>query len=145
MKKIKVFLTVIVVFVLSTTVYANGQEKSGINYAIDKLTPLLQKLAEKLGTTAGAVWQMLVVQARVNFWIDILGIIFMTTLCAISSVYFKKALKQEEDTPRLAWGLIFGFLFIIWLLIIAFDAPDAITSLLNPQYWALQNILSQLK
>jgi hypothetical protein len=133
---------------------------------MDQINSVIDKLAEKLGVATNAIYPYLIKQAIVNGIVDVvlcaLAVLFtIGFIYGIKKVYFDKFDKNDEDENALSFydaqlnsshretivtitivlalieiGLIFGF--FIW-------ASDAITALINPQYYALRDLLSMLK
>ena len=116
----------------------------------DQALTLLKPLADQLGTTIHQLWAVLVHQAQINAFLILAFIGLWLGSLAGGSFVLKKHLKtqsqqtQERDqTDVLAAFLIIDFAvgFIITLIIF----PQAVTGLVNPQYWALQKILELVR
>ena len=118
-----------------------GQAVQGILQRIDSL-------AEKIGTTAQAIWQVYVGQARVEGIRDLciagVFILLAGVLAKLSVVWWAKGITTKEE----GWcgcgvfaGLCSGALLmgsLTWIY-------GAIGELLNPQYWAFQHLTEDLK
>ena len=115
---------------------------------MEQLRPLLEKLAEQLGTTVEQLWRVLLQQTQIeivlcNLWMGIclwggIGIIVLAIIMIIFAV------KTEED----GMGL-FAFVVIILTIIIAGigyynNYSELLTLTKNPEYWALKEVLSAL-
>lgn len=119
------------------------------------VTQLIEKLASKLGTTTEYLWSVLVKQAYVS---SMIGIVVSIVLVVISYLITKgilKAYKKEQeksnhdswyssmDNPLFMLGCVFGGLFILAAgFIILVNIGNIITGLTNPEYWALNKVLS---
>ena len=112
----------------------------------------LDALAAKLGTTVQYLWSVVLRQARVEIIQDLcLAIVFFLAIGLLSYV-LKKLVKYIKDDAAgwndewsfIAAGLcIFGIVgSFAWLVIMLYSV---ITPLLNPEYWALQQVLNALK
>lgn len=109
-----------------------------MNETTDKL---IRDLAEKLGTTADHLWQVLVRQAPITAITQLViwGLITATfTLLLIAGV---RRCKKEGDDVAICTSISAGLGLGICLLWFAFDGHAAITALLNPEYWALKQII----
>lgn len=117
------------------------------------LTELLDKLASKLGTTAEYLWAVLLKQAPIAASVTL----FQLIVICIVGFYLYKAHKrfskpdsydncnQYENHDYLGPTMV--CLFLVWgfLAVIAFLCIDEIFyGYFNPEYWALQEILSNL-
>jgi hypothetical protein len=116
------------------------------------ITPLLQSLAAKLGTTIEHLWGVLIRQAYISAVLDliqyaIIGYVFYR-LVKFTRWYLRDDIAQDmgydlhEDLGPLLVGawVIVGSLAIVAF----FSLPGTITALLNPEYWALQKVLSSV-
>jgi len=120
-----------------------------------KTLEALQALAAKMGTTAEYLWIVMVRQARVLFVVDL--IMYALGATAIYALYkgIRKCLEEEEKlnarepgNDKAAFMVMTG-LFIICgfciVLAMCLHLPDTITKAINPEYWALQQILETVK
>lgn len=121
-------------------------------------TQLLEELAAKLGTTIEYLWNVLVRQATIDAIIKIIFVAIITICGIILYRYHIKFSKRDENghntynsgcydsgedlsmTMILA-AIIWGIAFVIACSTI----PGIITGFLNPEYFALQHILSLIK
>ncbi len=107
---------------------------------------LLAELAEQLGVAVEVMWAALIKQAYVEFVIWIVGILFTAALW-VATKKLHAAVEKGYESPS-AGELMVAITGVIALaLSIGLIAAgyDAITGLLNPEYWALKEILSALK
>lgn len=115
---------------------------------------ILNRLAEKFGTTVEHLWGVLVKQAFISAVTDLFHVL---TLLIVASaglvlVYRKTRTPPETEKDRdpqaewdgdpafYAWCIALTALIPIYVSIIA-SAPNIISGFLNPEYWALQQIL----
>ena len=105
----------------------------------------LQMLAEKLGVTIDYLWSVLLKQAYVSAILDLLFVLLMVIMWAAlikSRGAIKKWLKTMDDLEE-GFICIFGSGFIIGVTVAAIIFIFTSTSaLINPEYWALKEILS---
>lgn len=119
------------------------------------VTQLIEKLASKLGTTTEYLWSVLVKQAYVSSIIDIVVSIVLVVISYLVIKGILKAYKKEQeecsrssyyssmDNPLFMLGCIFGGIFILVSgFIILVNIGNIITGLTNPEYWALNKVLS---
>ena len=114
-----------------------------------EIAPLLEKLAEKLGVTVEYLWKVLLKQAFISFVTDLIQ---YALLVIMSVIVWKIAKKVHREIENAVWdeiaylplgGVIMGIL-ILWIMVFS-CIPTTITALINPEYWALDKILSQIK
>lgn len=125
-----------------------------------ELTELLEKLADKLGTTVEHLWEVTTKQAEIVYYeylgYTVIAVLFLisaiwmidfswTGLVNLQDVEYKWLSGVAEKEIGYTIGLV---LSIIWCVIAPFVLVRNIKELLtlkqNPEYWALQEILSQL-
>ena len=108
----------------------------------------LDALADKLGTTAAYLWAVLIRQAKIEAITDILwivlviGIVYGVVRWTIN--YYTRHDELMDGEPKegiplvVAW--IIGAICIGFGIACLFELP---TLILNPEYWALQQILNK--
>lgn len=106
----------------------------------DQTAQLLKDLASQMGTTAEYLWGVLVRQAPISGTIDLIitAVIFLVGIPLIYGL--KKASAEREDSEGV-WFIgmcIWGIILIIFIV----NLPSALTAIMNPEYWALNKILS---
>lgn len=120
------------------------------------MTPQIQQeiidridaLAAKLGTTAQFVWGVLVKQAKIELIKDIMGLVLSIAVLFAIVKFWVWANKKHEEIIDLNFFVFFGGIiatlggtvFFVASVIQSFDIP---TLLLNPQYWALQQMFGR--
>ncbi len=113
---------------------------------MENLTPLLEQLATKLGTTTEYLWTILLKQAPIHAFTIIGAFIF----CILFGILLLRIFSKYRDTVeyKMDWQIPFIFISIIWMfvfIIVIAYLSSAITALLNPEYYALQQILNAIK
>ena len=120
---------------------------------------LIEQLAQKLGTTSEYLWGVLIQQSYIQATI---GIVEVALVIVAFYVYLKIHYKLSSKTYKDRYGdTISGYdkyeegavipmslsgvlllVFIIWGFL---NISHIITGFLNPEYWALEQILNTLK
>lgn len=123
----------------------------------DKTTALIEKLADKLGTTVEHLWGVLLHQAPISGAVDLAKVVVMV-LVAVGLVWVVKGKTTEpaetkddlypraewgDDVAFFAWLVTFGYLIITGVVVIG-SAQDIVAAFLNPEYWALSHILGKV-
>ena len=100
---------------------------------------IINKLSEKLGTTAEHLLGVLVQQAPVSAAIEMISIM---ALAAASVFLFRQARaeKNEEFSAPIWITFVIVTCFAFFAFII--DGPLIIAAFFNPEYWALHKVLS---
>ena len=119
---------------------------------MEQVAKLLEQLATKLGTTVEYLWGVLMKQAHVNAIINLSFVGLMLIITITWLAFIPKIIKLDSDdgdydspsTRTLTW-IFFAITNVISIIVIIACLTTAITELLNPEYWALQEILGQLK
>jgi len=121
----------------------------------EKLITALTELATKLGVTTEYLWGVLLKQAPISGGIDIM------VMCAwVSAIYmWAKYVQRKTERPAvttdcqyphaewndemgvfLAWGSV-GLAAILAATIIGCNLSISIAAFVNPEYWALKQII----
>jgi hypothetical protein len=139
----------------STTQVVYDCNRANLKGEFDKVThevlTRFDVLAEKLGVAAGQIWQIYVAQAKVE-GIKYLasGVVGLLPL-AIYLYFAKRFWVWDLDAgfnKNGSGGIFAGFATMIALIsggLALINLFASLTPLLNPQYWAFQQIVSQLK
>jgi hypothetical protein len=139
----------------STTQVVYDCNRANLTGEFDKVThevlTRLDVLAEKLGVAAGQIWQIYVAQAKVE-GIKYLASGVVGLLPLAIYLYFAKRFwvwDLDAGFNKKGSGGIFASLATMIALMSGGSALinlfASLTPLLNPQYWAFQQIVSQLK
>lgn len=117
------------------------------------IPPILQQLASKLNTTVSYLWNIELHHAFLNGIYNI--IIFIITILigiVLYKVHNRLSIKDKYENDYYAnhdWaGIIMTILFTIYIIFFIacmFYIPDTMNSFLDPEYWALKDILSNIK
>ena len=115
-----------------------------------QINDLLEKLADQLGTNVQYLWGVLIKQAYISF---ITGTILIFAMVGAWIVWFKtlkwmeKQKKEEkyfeEDTYTVIL-VVSGLILLATSFFLASFLNIYLASILNPEYWALNKILSLL-
>jgi hypothetical protein len=123
----------------------------------DKTTTLVEKLAEKLGTTAEHLWDVLLHQAPISGVIDLVTDVVMV-MVAVGLVRFVKdkttkpakteyskypQAEWENEGASMAWVAVAVYLIITGIVVIG-SAERTLAAFFNPEYWALSHILGKV-
>lgn len=119
---------------------------------ISQVTPFLQTLADKLGTTVDNLWTIYVLQVKVEMFQDIFyGVLFFILLLNMKKL-FTWIFKEEHhrsygdlECEYAALGIVIGIGMVIYGLITFFGLiPEIINCAVNPDYMVLKRILSDI-
>jgi len=115
----------------------------------DQIASLLNDLAVKLGTTVEYLWASLLKQAKIEATVQLVMLVatwvaLLATAAAMLRWYRRGISKTGENFAipiTIVW--VVGAMFA---LVTLFVMPcNIFTGLFNPDYWALQKVLSLLK
>lgn len=117
-----------------------------------EITPLLEQLANKLGTTIEYLWAILIKQAYISGINSIIIYSIFLILLIINILLFKKyVISNLKDKYGEFDGVYMSILItsaVLWgitIMIGIAEVPNTITKFINPEYWALQEILKGIK
>jgi hypothetical protein len=113
---------------------------------------LIRELADKLGTTGEHLWGVMVRQALISGLTSIVVCVALVTVLYFAVTYFQRKTTPQGDEEYAAWGGAFDDkrdLFILFLALLGaatavtviLSAENIATALLNPEYWALKQLL----
>lgn len=127
----------------------------------EELLTRLDALAEKLGTTGEYLWEVLVRQAEIQVYQDLLtsAVLFICggVLLALGLYLLKQSTSYvwggNEDSyttmsgrANRKTGAFFSWAGSLFFLILSLShAASLLTPLLNPEYWALKQVLEVLR
>lgn len=119
----------------------------------DESLKLLEKLANKLGTTSEYLWAVLIKQAPVAAITEVFYIIFTIIFGVVLvklHMHFsndKNKISYDELDVALGAPMLIGFLlFVIFTFGAIFGSiPVIVNGFLNPEFWALDYVLNALK
>lgn len=119
-----------------------------------KTTALIEKLADKLGTTAEHLWGVLIAQAPISGFVDLI-ICSALVFAAVGVVRFVKrktttleptsengyiTAEWEHDGAALGWFITGIFVLGVGTVVLA-SIQSIAAAFLNPEYWALTRVL----
>jgi hypothetical protein len=104
---------------------------------------LIEQLAAKLGTTADHLWAVLVRQAGIEVWVSVVTIVI---LGAFSALWISTFSKWDDwiDDGMGAVVMAGTIVSVVFLFIVGCEITELPTLLLNPEYWALKEVLDVL-
>ena len=118
---------------------------------------LLEKLATKLGTTSEYLWSVLIKQASVSATTQLIQTIFVMLFGIVlyrvhvylgkkrfPEKYEETLYEKYEETAILPMG-VGAVLFIVTLLCCFMCFDNIVNGYLNPEYWALKEVIDSLK
>ena len=112
----------------------------------------LKDLAAKLGTTADHLWAVMIRQARVSFFCDLLLYLLIGGLLGVAYKLAKRLANAadgkasyEDDTMQVTGLIVIVIIAVVLVLYAVFNIQDTVTKIANPEYWALQQILETAK
>jgi hypothetical protein len=121
---------------------------------MEQVAKLLEQLATKLGTTVEYLWSVLIKQAFIEGVINtIVASLCLLTIIGIA-IWVKYCLGKDGEDREIRYYYMFddGSLAVITQIVFTIVATivlficigSAITCFYNPEYWALNEILSKL-
>jgi len=123
----------------------------------DQTTQLIEQLAHKLGTTTEYLWSVLVKQAAISAITNLIYLIFMIVSGFIlykvhkylslergDDEYSKISYYEDNDILYVPMGVL-AFVWVILTIVAFFSIGIIINGFVNPEYWALEKILSTVK
>jgi cellobiose-specific phosphotransferase system component IIC len=119
-----------------------------VDYMTDKISPVLEKLADTLNTSVEFLWSVLVRQAMVSGIANIIIgsiLIFCIYLLFTKGIRTLKMIFNKDSEVGVIATVVFSMVAFIFSLIIIFNIKNTVTCLINPEYWALNEILEKLK
>lgn len=117
----------------------------------DKITNLLEKLADKLGTTIEHLWNILIHQAYVEAFKNIAIIAFFIIaeiLIFKYTIKYNKGKSLEDidnDFKSIAVIILSIIISVFTIAIIGCLIPETVDAIFNPEYWALTHILKLIR
>jgi len=114
---------------------------------------LLKDMAAKLGTTADHLWAVMIRQAYVSFVTDLIlyiaaGIALYAIVKGVRLCLDNKPAGLTGEDRQFGFTVlmvIFSVMGVIVCLLIVCNIPGTITKIVNPEYWALRQILETVK
>ena len=116
----------------------------------EQTVQLIEQLAQKLGTTAEYLWAALIRQAPITATTNLLWFLSMLIGGFFLLKLHKRLLKEDERGRNTysdgegGWEVLMGILTGLWIIVFLvsfFLLGSVITGFLNPEYWALKQII----
>ncbi len=120
---------------------------------MEELVPLLEQLAAQLNTTVEFLWETMVRQAYVSAIGQIVLYVFYSIFAFVSVKYIPRIWRSykeldsysNEELPHIFGVIALSVLLFIFTGLAVAEIPNLITKFVNPEYWALQQILEFIK
>ena len=117
----------------------------------EQTAALLQNLADKLGTTSQYLWAVLVKQAPIYSVITLVEYVAFALL--LTALYrfrvpvgkFIKAWFETEEITAFIFCVVAGLTLVTLILSCLFSVSPMLTGFLNPEYWALKEVMNAVK
>lgn len=115
----------------------------------EQTVKLTEQLALKLGTTSEYLWGVLIKQAFISAITDL---VFFVIAIILGVLLVKIHRYLSDSNNRINYHktgdsithpmIIFSSLWIIFFLVMLFSWGNIINGFFNPEYWALQKVLT---
>ena len=118
-----------------------------IQQLIDLTKKGLTQVATQLGTTLPQLWEIMIMQQYVEAMVGFLqaGIILFIWYLIIKSKAIKKMIEDDFESLLSIPFLIFLVFFVLLTLYsFVIDVPNGIAKLINPEYYAIKDIVYQI-
>jgi len=105
---------------------------------------LINKLADRLGTTADKLWAVLVEQAAVSAIANTTTLTVTGAILGLLAWRAKQVLNEGtyyERDKAIFGSLIVGLACLVWTICLLASVPDIVSGFVNPEYWALKQLL----
>ena len=123
--------------------------EANVNASIDigkNITSILEKLADKIGTTVDKIFPWYIKQELYSSYISICVMIFVLFASGITMYKTNKNSDWNEASNINNWIVtISGIIFTITLLVFIFSITSNITTILNPEYAAMKRLFSDME
>lgn len=104
---------------------------------------LLRELADKLGTTTEYLWGVLVNQGPISGAFAIITFLLLLCLSIAFTFFAKKVIESKSEDGWMLLLSVIAIAFILVTIIYGTNAlRDGIYGILNPEYWALLQLLN---
>lgn len=107
---------------------------------MDKLTALLSKLADKLGTTVEHLWAVLVQQAHNQAYAYWAWLALTIVAAMVLFLLYKRGRQDDWDEGWLVYGLA-SVVYVVSIIMFISELPSFLACLNNPEYYALEKVL----
>ena len=112
----------------------------------EKTLQALNALANKLGTTAEYLWGVLLRQAPITGALDLAVMAAWVAACVLLVRFVRRKTRGEDPEWSDEMGRVFAWAgaacaCALTALIVGLEFGQAVTAIVNPEYWALRQIL----
>lgn len=109
----------------------------------DKELELVKALADKLDTTAAHLWQVMIRQAFISGVLNLVAcVIALALLGCLWRVTIVKTRSGEDWHGDIEpWWFLVAVMSLIVTALIGVLSGSIVTALLNPEYWALMQLI----
>lgn len=110
---------------------------------MENLTPFLEQLAEKFGTTVEHLWEVMINQSQIfvayyTIFFIVVGVLLLAMI--IYAIWAFRTDNYYEDGYAVV--LIVGWIIVVCLVTAcAILSYEVVTAIKNPEFWALEQIL----
>ena len=111
---------------------------------IEVVTTALQPLADKLGTTGQYVWGLQVKQAYVDGSIALVGLLFGLVMVGLV-IFLNWKYSDDEYYDFDFWCVVSIFPIIIGLGFIFYNIYTVFNAFINPEHYALHQLIKLVK
>ena len=113
----------------------------------ENTTKLIEQLATKLGTTSEYLWSVLLKQAWISSITDLVLYFIFICFFVFSYKYTKHTFNDnnKREDYQVAVTVISWVVSVILVVIMLSCIENTVSALFNPEYWALNKVLSSLK
>ena len=112
----------------------------------EKTLQALTALATKLGTTAEYLWGVLLKQAPITGAMSLLMMAAWAVVCVLLVRYVRRNTsgnkpRWTDEAARLFAWIGVCIVCAMSALVVSIEIGGAVTAIVNPEYWALRQIL----
>lgn len=119
----------------------------------DKTQAVLASLAQKMGVTIEQLWGVMVKQAQISAVSSCVEIVLLTAFIFFVYRLHKQFSTENKDGYVMydegdGYGILMILLAVscaVMVVVIACLVNNVVTALLNPRYWAIQQLMDALK
>ena len=117
----------------------------------DATVKLIEDLAAQIGTTSEMVFEATVRQATVGAWAPLVLTFVWAVFTAILLVWTYLTLRSYQEPGRYMTErecfifIVTGIAVVISIIAIAINAPECVSRLLNPEFWAIKQIAGMIR
>ena len=118
---------------------------------MEQLEPMLRELAAQLGTTVEYLWGVMITQAHVYVLSYIVYLVLFFLVFFITYKLIKNLANEADDDlecmqiPQFILIVVLCFGLVAGTIGLTIEFSNFLTALLNPEYWALQQILEYIR